>query len=250
MSGSRLSSLTRQNADCFNPLFSVGYSHDYYYHEVRELVIPQGVEHVDSGWYLQGWPLLPPEDILSALKPLSFTGLTTDDRYTPLVSTDFSHSFQCQEVRELLLVEGLEHAMFYSNWVLRDGPFLPPEQIHALCSTQSAKLLFRVAPLADVKVVRLKKDIHTFMVFSSGTDAEIIDAVMMLLIWSADGLSLAAILNYKSIDEYKLTVTERAVISVAILHRDSNLHITQELLNRSTTEANIKLKASVPFDPF
>jgi len=100
-------------------------------------------------------------------------------------------------------------------------------------------------------------------------DAEVGDIVMMLLsdkekklggslwrigrirslMWSADGLTRVAVLEYRNVNETKFRTTERALSSVAILHRDSNLDVIQEL-NRSAREADIKLHASLLFDPF
>ena len=126
-SGLELSNFTRlTTASCYGPLVSTSYRHSFHYQEVKKLVIALGLDHSGSGCVLPGQSMLRPEDDMYAFRLSNLTSRTTD-HYNPLVSADFSYSFHCHEVRELLLVEVLKRYIFYSEWVFHDRPFLPPE---------------------------------------------------------------------------------------------------------------------------
>ena len=58
------------------------------------------------------------------------------------------------------------------------------------------------------------------------------------LFWSADGITRVAELEYRNNDEKTFRKTERALSSIAIIHRDTDLDVIQEL-NAASKEATI-----------
>ena len=58
------------------------------------------------------------------------------------------------------------------------------------------------------------------------------------MFWSADGITRVAELEYRNNDEKTFRKTERALSSIAIIHRDTDLDVIQEL-NAASKEATI-----------